>query len=110
MPRPAVFLGPTPARRPFLPRHAHPLALDDLDDDRIAVGAKIARVLVTLADLERHRPNPVQEGRVVERLEHGGKGRVAPFLSIEAGIGEDLVARLTRLAAFVLNRRNAPRA
>src|SRR5207253_2197693 len=49
-------------RVPLPARDAHAVALQYLDDDRIALGPEVALVLVALADLERHgadrRPRP----------------------------------------------------
>src|SRR5204862_8252835 len=81
----------------------------DLDDDGIPVGAKVARVLVPLPDLELHRPDPVEKGGVIERLEHRGESRVLAFLSIEPGVRIDVVPTLAMLVALVLHGRKAAR-
>src|SRR5256886_8133817 len=45
-------------RVPLPARHVDPLVLQYFDDDRIALGPKIALVLVALADFERHGAEP----------------------------------------------------
>src|SRR5213083_1950368 len=77
-------------RIPFLARHAHLLTLQDFDDHGVPLKAEIAAVLVPLADLERHRTDPVEKGGVVQRIRHGGDRRIAPDFAIEARIRKDL--------------------
>src|SRR5205085_259944 len=108
-PAPLRNLGAHDERPPLLARDAHPLAADDLDDHRVAVRPEIARILILLADLERHRPNPVEKGGIVEWLENRRERRVAPYLSVESRVRVDLVASLPVLVALVLDRRESPR-
>src|SRR5438045_6334608 len=94
---------------PLLSGHAHALASQHLDDDGIPVGAKVTRVLVPLPDLELHRPDPVEKGGVIDRLEHRGESRVLAFLSIEPGVRIDVVPTLAMLVALVLHGPKAAR-
>src|SRR5213593_1666782 len=102
-------LGADDEGAPLLARDADFLTLQDFDDDRIAVRAEIARVLVPLADFQRDGTNPVEERGVIERLEHRGKRGVTPDFPVEAGIGENLVAALAMLVALILDGGEAPR-
>ena len=103
-------LGPNDQRLPLFPGHADAIAPQDLDDHGVAVGAEVARILVSLPDFERHGTNPVQECGIIERLEHRRERRVAPLLPIETRIGKDLEPVLAVLAALVLDRPEAARA
>src|SRR5207249_9841688 len=75
------------ARVPLPARDADAVALQYLDDDRVALGPEIAPVLVALADLERDGPDPVEECGVVERVGDRGRRAVAPRLAVHAGVG-----------------------
>src|SRR5256885_4316438 len=82
------------------PGHAHALALQHLDDHRIALRAEIAAVFVALSDFERHGADPVEEGGVVERVRHRRDRRVAPSFAVEPRVRVDLEFALPRLALF----------
>ena len=86
---------------PFTAGHVHLLFPQHLDDHRVPLGSEVARELVALADLEGHRANPVQEGRVVQRIGHGRCGGVGTRFAIEARIGEDLELARPVLALLV---------
>src|SRR5256885_16880986 len=82
------------------PGHAHALALQHLDDHRIALRAEIAAVFVALSDFERHGAGPGEEGGVVERGRHRRDRRVAPRFAGEPPVRGDLEFSLPRLAPF----------
>src|SRR5207237_9651736 len=94
---------------PLPARDAHAVALQYLDDDRVALGPEIAPVLVALADLERDGPDPVEECGVVERVGDRGRRAVAPRLAVHAGVGVDLEPPLPRLALLFGLIENAAR-
>src|SRR5437762_3039885 len=88
-------------RVPLPARDAHAVALQYLDDDRIALGPEVALVLVALADLERHGADPVEERGIVERLGDRRCRAVAPRLAVHPGVGVDLELPLPRLALLL---------
>src|SRR5207244_12147587 len=95
------------ALAPILTPYTYSLSPQHLEYNGIPVRTKIARVFVPLADLERHRADPVQERGIVQRLGDGRECRIEPLFSIEPGIGEDLVPVLAMPVALVLDRGEA---
>src|SRR5207244_11170264 len=85
-------------RIPLSPGGPHLLSLEHLDDHRIALGTEVAVELVALADLERNRANPVQEGRVVERIGDRRHRGIAPGLAVEPRTRADVELALPRFA------------
>src|SRR4029077_8847987 len=100
-PAPVGNARPHDDRVPLSSRRADELPLEHLDDDRIALGTKVAVVLVLLADFERHRANPVEKRSVVERIGDGRERGVAASLAVKAGIRIDLEPPLPRLALLL---------